>query len=741
MRTQPATRSSGIDLQRPSGGGAVSDRAKSDLVDIIFEAVDVPIVVVGRDLKVASYNQAAANVLGLAPSHIDRPPCEIPVLAKIPELGERCADMIAGGTACRADFCDGEKSFVVRIAPCTRSDREIIGIALTFTNMTAFRASIDQAIYEREYTKAIINTVADPLVVLGADQRIQSGNRAFYAMFRASRDDTQGVSLYELGNGAFDLVPLRTQLNDVLAAGNEFKPIEINLLLPEGQRTLILDARPLPLVGQLGRKLLLTFKDITVRKAAEAANARLAAIVESSDDAILGTDLEGIITSWNSGAVRLFGYTERVMIGRSIMTLTSSDRHNEEVEILAQIRRGGRIDQYETVRRRRDGSLVDISLTVSPVKDAGGKIVGASKFARDISERKKAQLTLAERDAQLALAGKVALVGSYAYDTSTEIMQISEGYAAIHGFPEGTAEIKRSECLAGVHPDDIGRVEQSRSAAFRACGREYNVEYRIFRPRGEMRWVETRCFIAYDSERHPQRVVGVSIDITERKRAEEQQRKLVAELDHRVKNVLATVQAVAGHTMDASRSMKHFVAALDGRIRSMGSTHELLSNRRWEGVPLARLVERELAPYTTASNIELGGPEVLLSAEAGQTMAMVLHELVTNAAKYGALSVPSGRVSIRWRLSHNGDASESDRLILKWREFGGPVVVAPSRSSFGLQVVRELIPYELGGAIDHVLHPDGVRCQMEIPLAKVCVSPQNNGSASAPALDVNARDM
>jgi PAS domain S-box-containing protein len=314
------------------------------------------------------------------------------------------------------------------------------------------------------------------------------------------------------------------------------------------------------------------------------------------------------------------------------------------------------------------------------------------------------------------LAGKAARVGSYAYGIDTEIMQISEGYVAIHGFPEGKTEIGRSECLAGVHPDDIGRVEQARSEAFRACRREYGVEYRIALPGGEMRWVETRCFISYDVEGRPDRVIGVSIDITERKRVEEQQGKLVAELDHRVKNVLATVQAVAAHTMQASSSMEQFVSALDGRIRSMGSTHELLSHRRWLGIPLAELVEREFAPYTTGSNTEIGGPEVMLSAEAGQTIGMVLHELVTNAAKHGALSVPSGRVSIRWRLPLNG---ASDRLILTWRETGGPLLVPPSKSSYGMQVVRDLVPYELGGTIDHVLAPEGAHCQMEIPLARL----------------------
>jgi PAS domain S-box-containing protein len=369
----------------------------------------------------------------------------------------------------------------------------------------------------------------------------------------------------------------------------------------------------------------------------------------------------------------------------------------------------------EALFERPDGRRIPIIPYPVPLTAENGEVVGVVSMKLDISERKKAELALAERNIQLALAGKAALVGSFAYGTDTEIMQISEGYAAIHGYPEGIVEIARSECLATVHPDDINQVRQLRSEAFDARRCEYNVEYRIIRAGGEVRWVETRCFISYDGEGRPDRVVGVSIDITERKRVEEQQRRLVAELDHRVKNVLATVQAVAAHTMDASCSTEHFVAALDGRIRSMGSTHELLSHRRWEGIPLSHLVQRELAPYTTGSNTEISGPDVMLSAEASQTMAMVLHELVTNAAKYGSLSTASGRVSIRWRLPRNGRGS--DRLVLTWREIGGPVVVAPSKVSYGVQVVRELIPYELGGTVDYLLSPEGAQCQMAIPLA------------------------
>src|SRR5262249_29072305 len=308
-------------------------------------------------------------------------------------------------------------------------------------------------------------------------------------------------------------------------------------------------------------------------------------------------------------------------------------------------------------------------------------------------ERRRAEETLLERNLQLELAGKAGLVGCFAYDLGTEIMQISQGYVAIHSFPEGTTEIARSKCVAGVHPEDIGRVKECRSEAFRDARREYSVEYRIIRPSGEVRWVETRCSIVYDRDGHPHRVVGVSIDITERKRVEEQQRTLSAELDHRVKNVLATVSAIAAHTKDASSSMDDFVAALDSRIKSMAATHELLGRSRWQGVPLRDLIQREIAPYTSNSNTCIKGPDVVLSAEAAQTIALVLHELTTNAAKYGALSQGKGRVSVRWYRAPNGQGPRP--LAIEWLETGGPAVAVPNTSGYGTSVITELVPYEL----------------------------------------------
>jgi two-component sensor histidine kinase len=207
-------------------------------------------------------------------------------------------------------------------------------------------------------------------------------------------------------------------------------------------------------------------------------------------------------------------------------------------------------------------------------------------------------------------------------------------------------------------------------------------------------------------------VVGVIIDITERKQAEQQRNALNAELDHRVKNVLATVSAVVSHAHQGSGSLAKFVAALNGRIRSMAATHELLSSRQWQGLSLMDLVRRELAPYATRNNTEIYGPDVVLRAEAGQALAMVLHELATNAAKYGALSSKKGRVSVRWDRRLNGQPS---RLVLEWQEIGGPRVIAQGNPSYGTSTIRDLIPYEFGGMVDLVFATEGVQCRLELP--------------------------
>jgi len=208
---------------------------------------------------------------------------------------------------------------------------------------------------------------------------------------------------------------------------------------------------------------------------------------------------------------------------------------------------------------------------------------------------------------------------------------------------------------------------------------------------------------------------GVVRDITERRRAEDHQELLIAELDHRVKNILAEVAAVAKSTRQGSRSNEEFLQMLDGRIQSMAAAHGLLSENRWEGVDLAALVRNQLAPYATSENITIRGTDVILSAAEIQATARVLHELVTNAAKHGALSDPGGRVTVNWDRRPNGQAAEN--LVLVWREVGGPVASVNVASGYGTSLIRNLVPHELGGKVDLVLASDGVHCKIEFPLS------------------------
>jgi len=188
----------------------------------------------------------------------------------------------------------------------------------------------------------------------------------------------------------------------------------------------------------------------------------------------------------------------------------------------------------------------------------------------------------------------------------------------------------------------------------------------------------------------------------------------MAELDHRVKNVLARVSVSATATRKASNSVDQFARNLEGRIQSMAAAHTLLSQNGWQAVGLAALVNNQLAPYATDLNVSINGSDVMLDSAAIQAVAMVLHELVTNAVKYGALAAPGGHVAVSWERMPNGDATET--LMFTWREHGGPPVPIAVQSGYGSNLIRNLIPHELGGKVDLVFEAEGVSCRIDIPL-------------------------
>ena len=223
--------------------------------------------------------------------------------------------------------------------------------------------------------------------------------------------------------------------------------------------------------------------------------------------------------------------------------------------------------------------------------------------------------------------------------------------------------------------------------------------------------------------RDQRRAAAFVRDMAAAKKAEEYQNLLIAELDHRVKNVLARVVAVVHSTCEGSHT--ELVEKLEGRIHSMADTHTLLSSGRWQGVSLVDVVRKELAPYAKASNTSVEGPDVVMTAEATQVVAMVLHELVTNAAKYGALSTSNGKISVRWDRRLNGNPEPE--LLIEWQEYGGPPAVIPAREGYGTSVIRNLIPYELGGTVDLAYASSGVRCKIEIPCERATGSDLSSG--------------
>ena len=350
-------------------------------------------------------------------------------------------------------------------------------------------------------------------------------------------------------------------------------------------------------------------------------------------------------------------------------------------------------------------TLISYNEAGKPVRRIGAQI--------DVTERKQAEQALAERNTQLELAHKAARVGSYTYDVSTGMMRFSRANNVTYGLSERTLEVTAEQWLSRVHRDDIQRLRSEHIQAFKERRSELVSEVRIVRPGGEVRWIEARSIIAYDHADRAVRMTGVYIDLTERRNSEDHKKMLIAELDHRVKNMLACVAAIAKRSQERGRSVKEFLDVLNGRINSLANAHALLSRSRWQGVGLGELVRSELAFCAKDETSLIEGPEVDLTAMATQTLAMVLHELTTNAAKYGALSNGHGRVMVRWRRQSRGPSR--GKLVLEWRETGGPPVVAPKMTGYGTSVIRNLVPYELGGTVDYVFVPDGIRCKIEIP--------------------------
>jgi len=395
--------------------------------------------------------------------------------------------------------------------------------------------------------------------------------------------------------------PMATAIKE----GRPIRDIEAVLERPDGARVPF-RPYPTPLKDESGRvigaiNLLIDATDLTQ---AEIESARLAAIVVSSDDAIVGKTLDGCVTSWNAGATRIFGYEPKEMIGQSIIKIIPPELRQEEDEILAKLKRGEHIAHYETVRLAKDGRRLNISLSVSPVLDKTGRIIGASKIARDV---------------------------------------------------------------------------------------------------------------------------------TEKKRVEAIQRVLIEELNHRVKNTLAMTQAIASQSLRHARSASDFVESFTGRVQALAKAHSLLTDRKLEGAELTELVREQVTLGVADERVICSGPMVILGAQPAIHLALVLHELATNARKYGGLSVPQGRLSVKWEVHSSG----SRTLLLDWTESGGPQVSAPLTAGFGTTLIERTLQTH-GGEATVRYGVTGVTCKLRLPLGETA-RPEVEAALAALSISAHAQ--
>jgi PAS domain S-box-containing protein len=323
-------------------------------------------------------------------------------------------------------------------------------------------------------------------------------------------------------------------------------------------------------------------------------------------------------------------------------------------------------------------------------------------------EASTARLLESEQRRSLAIAA--GNMGSWDWDWISGDCIWDEGQYRIFGVDPQSFVVNQETVQALLFPEDL---EQLAGVAghFANGARTYESEFRIRRPSGEVRWCVSTAAASVDDDERVIRVSGVTVDITERKHAEQRQNLLSREVDHRGKNALALVQSIVRLTR--ADSIRDYSRAVEGRIAALARVHTILSLSSWEGAELSGLINEELAPFVTkdAQRVAASGPKVHLTPSTAQTLALALHELATNAAKYGALSSLTGRIALTWQLL-------DDSLELEWKEDAGPRIEKPTSRGFGTKSVIASIESQLHGRAIFDWRPEGLCCRLSVPFSE-----------------------
>ena len=430
---------------------------------------------------------------------------------------------------------------------------------------------------------------------------------------------------------------------------------------------------------------------------------RFAAIVASSSDAIVSKSLDGIVQSWNPAAERLFGWSAQDMIGQSIRRVIPADRQDEEDTILARVRAGELVPKFATIRLARDGELIPIAVTVSPIRDATGKIVGASKIANDLRDQDDLRAGLQQKTAQFtALANNIPQLAWLA-DASGWVFWYNQRW---FDFTGTTLEDMEGWGWRKVHhPDHVDRVARRIQQAWDS-GEPWEDLFPLRRKDGTFRWFLSRANPLKNADGDVILWCGTNTDVTDQRAATERITLLMQEVNHRARNMLATIQAMINRSSGLSRD--DLTTSLKRRIRALAANQELLNGGDWSGARVRDIVAMQILHLADSENgqIHLSGPsDLVLKPQPAEALGLAIHELATNAERYGALSSSAGKVRVQWQVE---DIDAEPTFTITWEETGGPRIEPPAHTGFGTILMKRNMELAFGGAIRLDYRPEGL---------------------------------
>jgi len=420
---------------------------------------------------------------------------------------------------------------------------------------------------------------------------------------------------------------------------------------------------------------------------------------------------DGTILRANRADYEPLGYTAEEYVGRNI-----AEFHADEAtigDILERLSRGESLDKYHARLKARDGSIRHVLIS-SNVCFNSGEFINTRCFTIDVTEKLAAEEALRETKERLAATYEGVLAGIAEADEHGWFLRVNEAFCQISGYSR--EELLKRRLFDLTHPDDLAEERRQYGRQVEGEIDRYATEKRYVRADGQIIWVE----VSSSTVRKPDRRFGYGVrmvqDVTARKEAENRQKLLVDELNHRVKNTLATVQALATQTARRCTSAAEFRTRFEPRLLALSAAHDRLTRRNWEGASLSEIAREELGAHAAPGRtLKHEGPDVMLSPRASLSLSMALHELATNAVKHGALSVPGGRVDLRWEVERKGPFPCSVKL--SWAESGGPPPRTDVTKGFGSRLLR-VTAEELKGTMDTDLCQEGYRWSLSFPLTR-----------------------